>query len=236
MWQEMKFHYLILLCCFIISCGQTDKIERYDVHGIDVSHHQGKINWKLVHAQGNSFAFIKATEGGDFRDSLFQANWEAARNEGILCGAYHFFRPETSPEAQAQNFIFNVNLAKGDLPPVLDFELMGQVPREDMINFLQTWLDLVEAHYGIKPILYTNLKLYYRVIAGRFDDYNIWIARYGEKAPTLPLKQDWAFWQYGNRGQLDGINTNVDFNVFNGSIDALKAMGLKTTSPPTILQ
>ena len=227
---------VLLGCMFFMACSPTDRIERYDVHGIDVSHHQGKINWKLVQAQGNRFAFIKATEGGDFRDSLFQINWEEAHKAGLICGAYHFYIPETPPEAQAQNFIFNVQMNKGDLPPVLDFERMGQVPREQMIQYLQIWLDLVEKNYGIKPIIYTNLKLYYRIIAGRFDDYNIWIARYSNKAPTLPLKQDWTFWQYGNRGVLDGIKTQVDFNVFNGTIEDLRELVLAKDSQDLILQ
>ncbi len=96
-------------------------MEHYAVHGIDVSHHQGIVNWDQISRQDIHFVFAKATEGGDHVDSLFAYNWKEMRRVGLKKGAYHFFRPNMNPEIQAKIFIENVELFAGDLAPVLDF-------------------------------------------------------------------------------------------------------------------
>jgi lysozyme len=204
----------------------------YSVHGIDVSHYQKYIDWQAVADQNIHFAFIKATEGETFRDSLFCSNWEKIKDAGIRRGAYHFFRPTVPAEAQARNFIEGIELGHGDLAPVLDVEVMDGVSETDMRESVKKWLNLVESTYKIKPILYTNQKFFNRYLAGHFQDYPVWIARYHSRCkPELKASHEWQFWQYGNRGRLKGINGDVDFNVFYGSLSDLEHFCLNRPAP-----
>lgn len=207
-------------------------MRRYDypVHGIDVSHYQARVDWGVVASEDIHFAFVKATEGETHLDSLFCYNWEAMQQEGIVRGAYHFFRPKISPLAQADNFTRSVEIKYGDLPPVLDVETLDGVSKESLINGVRTWLYYAEIRYGVKPIIYTNIKFYNKILAGHFNDYPMWIARYGVREPTLANGRDWIFWQYGNRGKIKGVAGNVDFNVFNGSPKDLEALCLAPRS------
>lgn len=198
----------------------------FEVHGIDVSHYQSRVNWDTVALQKVDFAFVKATEGKNHVDSLFSHNWSDIKRVGLKRGAYHFFRPRTSVLKQAQNFIKNVKLEAGDLPPVLDVEVADGASDELVIKRVKTWVQIIEHHYKIRPIIYTNLKFYNRYIANNFQEYRIWIARYNTVEPYLGKKQNWAFWQYGDRGQIKGINGFVDFNVFKGSLLELESLCL----------
>lgn len=208
-----------------LSCKhQTTRLDQYPIHGIDVSHYQSRINWDTVAAQGVYFAFVKASEGQTYQDSLFCLNWEEMKRVGLRRGAYHFFRPTVPTDDQVRNFIERVEMQYGDLPPVLDVEVMDGVSKTTLLHGIQTWLQAVEAQYNIKPILYTNLKFYNKNLAGHFNDYPIWIARYNTREPTLACGRDWHFWQHGNRGRIPGINGDVDFNVFKGSIWELDAL------------
>jgi lysozyme len=223
----------IIICSllFIVSCNQeTLRMNNYLIHGIDVSHHQSYINWELVAENDLHFAFIKATEGVSLTDSLFCKNWEAAGKTILKKGAYHFFRPTVSASEQFDNFSMMVHLEDGDLPPVLDVEVTDGISSDAIIANCQQWLQMVEEHYEVKPIIYTNLKYYHKHLAGAFLDYPIWIARYNDKLPYLDPGKDWDFWQYGNRGLMDGIDGFVDFNVFNGTYQNLEAMCKKETT------
>ncbi len=194
------------------------------MHGIDISHHQQSIDWAEVALQHIDFAFIKATEGANHQDSLFCINWPAIKLNKIKRGAYHFFRPGTSPEQQFLNFATHVDLEAGDLAPVLDVEVTDGVPTKTLRKNVKTWMQLAEVHYQVKPILYTNQKFYNEFLAGHFDNYTLWIARYNPWfSPWLKGKNNWAFWQYGNRGSLPGIQGNVDFNVFAGNMQELES-------------
>ncbi len=229
---NIKYFILIITLALLLgnSCTSvTEKRSDFDVHGIDVSHYQKQIDWKTVAEQNIDFAFVKATEGLTYKDSLFVQNWAVMKDVGIRRGAYHFFRPTVSPYLQAYNFTQTVQLQVGDLPPVLDFEVVGKQHRIGIISNIQTWLSIVEEVYNITPIIYTNQKLYLKYIQGNFDDYPIWIARYNEEAPDMPFDQNWTFWQYGNKGELPGIEGDVDFNVFNGDINALESLVLSPT-------
>lgn len=208
------------------GCGSGDTARRgdYSVHGIDVSHYQARIIWDSLPAQDIRFVFIKATEGQDLTDSLFQRNWHAAREAGLYRGAYHFFRPGTPVLQQVLHFIRTVPLAAGDLPPVLDVEIDRGIETEELIAHIRAWLTLIEAHYGVKPMIYSNQKFYNRYLAGRFDDYPLWIARYHHRHPEIAGERRWLFWQYGDRARLTGIQGYVDLNVFAGPLDELEAL------------
>ncbi len=202
----------------------TERMTGYLLHGIDVSHYQAQVNWEAIASQNISFAFVKASEGEDFTDSLFQSNWAALKRVGIKRGAYHFFRPTRSVYKQARNFISQVKLEAGDLPPVLDVEVTNGASNAITVMRIQTWLEMIESHYRIRPIIYTNLNFYHEYIAGNFDDYPLWIARYNKRSPKLDDDRQWHFWQYGDRGRIEGINGDVDFNVFFGQPEELEAL------------
>ncbi|MEQ8706578.1 MAG: GH25 family lysozyme [Phaeodactylibacter sp.] len=196
----------------------------YEVHGIDVSHYQADIDWNVVAAQGVQFAFVKASEGMTLIDTLFCENWFELKEANIRRGAYHFFRPRTPVFEQAMNFQTTVKIESSDLPPVLDVEVLDGVSKVELVSSVLTWLYLTEIHYGVKPILYTNLKFYNKYLAGHFDEYPLWIARYSRREPTLACGREWQFWQYGNRGSLEGIEGPVDFNVFQGDLHKLDSL------------
>ena len=224
---------IALFCLLLCSCNQlTERLDGYAVHGIDVSHHQVTINWDTVATQKIDFAFIKATEGRNFRDSCFTQNWQALKRIKIRRGAYHFFHPNLSAQLQAENFINTVDIHFGDLPPVLDFEVINNVPKTKIIQQLQTWLDLIEAHYKIRPIIYTNQKLYFNYLINHFKEYPIWMARYNTIEPNMLSSKEWSFWQYGNKGTVKGIDGFVDLNVFKGNLLDLENMSL---SPETAI-
>lgn len=224
----MRYYILILFCfTFIVhACNPvTERMHSFAVHGIDVSHYQARINWDTVALNAIDFGFVKATEGEIHNDSLFCYNWDEMKRTGIKRGAYHFFRPTLSPFLQARNFTSLVEMHAGDLPPVLDVEVMDGVSTKSLVKDVRIWLELTELFYGTQPIIYTNLKFYHQHLAGHFDDYPIWIARYNTIEPQLTTNKQWDFWQYGNRGRVNGVDGFVDLNVFHGSRQQLDAMG-----------
>jgi len=195
------------------------------LQGVDVSHHQKKIEWDTVVAKHPiDFAFVKATEGQDFSDSLFCSNWESLQRLGIRRGAYHFFRAYGCGEEQALHFLRTVEMQPGDLAPVLDIERLDGIAPEILREEASVWLQVVEQHLGVKPIIYSNLHFYESYLDGYFDDYPLWIARYSDERPCLESGKLWDIWQYGNNGCFDGICQKVDVNVFPGTPEMLKRL------------
>lgn len=207
----------------ITSC--THDADQYKIHGIDVSHYQRTIDWRTVAKQEKvHFAFIKATESIDYQDSMFQKNWEGAKEVGLIRGAYHFFRPNVSVEWQIKNFTQQVELEKGDLPPVLDIEDFKNVTMPTLIERVRLWLIFIEEHYQVRPIIYASLNVYEEHLQAAFSEYPVWIARYNRIAP--PENTNWLFWQYSDYTTMDGVLGNVDKNVFGGSLSELEALCL----------
>jgi len=202
--------------------------EDYAIHGIDVSRYQSSVNWGMVKEMKSrevklGFAFIKATEGRNLSDKQFTRNWRKSRQSGVVRGAYHFFRARTDAAAQARLFIKNVTLLPGDLPPVLDVESLDNMTAAEMQDGVALWLHLVEQHYKVKPIIYSNAVFYNNYLHPRFADYSLWVAHYKErKRPRTSRK--WTFWQHSESGRVNGINHHVDFNVFNGDSTAFRAL------------
>jgi len=202
--------------------------KNYSIHGIDVSYYQGKINWQKVKSMKDDdvsirFAFIKATEGLLLVDPYFQRNWREAPKAGIICGAYHFFRPKRDGKTQAKFFLQVVNVEKGDLPPVVDIETLDGVSPLKMRAELSDFLNYVEVKTKVRPIIYTGLKFYEDYLADNFDEYPLWIAHYYQ--PRLRLdKSLWKFWQHSDKAKINGIGHIVDFNAFNGDSTALADM------------
>jgi lysozyme len=199
---------------------------RYPVRGVDVSQHQGRIDWVKLRDQGYAFAFIKATEGADHHDPFFAANWSTARREGIACGAYHFFTFCTAGEQQAANFISTVAPGQEMLPPAVDIEFIGNCARPpsavEIRAELATFLNRIESAYARKPILYVTSDSYERIVSGAFPDHPIWVRNIFCE-PKLADHTGWTFWQYADRGRIDGIATLVDLNVFHGAKETFLA-------------
>lgn len=201
------------------------------VHGIDISHHQGEIDWpklKVAYHRGRpvTFVFMKATEGADFVDENFQYNFKTARERGFVCGAYHFFLPDVPAELQAKNFISQVKLQSGDLPPVLDVEVLGKGGVEPLRQGVSTWLSIVERHYGIAPIIYASYSFWSDNLENSsVSSYPFWIAHYNVE--ELKYSGAWKFWQHTDRGRIDGIRGHVDLNVFNGTQEELMRLTIR---------
>ncbi len=217
---------IFILCLTVLFSCQDDtlRLTTYEVHGIDVSHYQSYIDWEAVANEDITFAFVKAGEGITISDSLFSHNWKEMKRVGIIRGAYHFFRPEVSATKQAYSFIKNVRLESGDLPPVLDVEVTGNLSKKELVKSVKEWIIVIEKEYKTKPILYTNMKMYHKYFEGQLEDHPVWIARYNSRIPYLSPNKNWDFWQYGNRGRLAGIKGHVDFNVFRGTQHELEKM------------
>jgi lysozyme len=201
---------------------------RYDLHGIDVSRYQERVDWDAVSSMRSqgiriSFAFIKATEGKNRVDGYFSRNWRLAGQAGLKIGAYHFFLPDRSAGAQARHFIKTVPLKQGHLPPVLDVEEHMGERKENIRAAVSEWLTLVEKHYGVKPIIYTNIHFYKKYLGSEFDHYPLWVAHYLQ--PSRPrISRSWQFWQHNESGRVNGISSKVDFNVFSGDSLELERM------------
>ena len=205
--------------------------EGFDIHGIDVSHYQENIDWeKLRNANLDTapvtFVFIKATEGVSLMDDNFNLNFYEAKQNDFVRGAYHFFIPDMDARKQAEFFLKQVHLEPGDLLPVLDVEKAGSLTDVQLKKAVKTWLDIVEAKYNVKPIIYTGykFKLHYRN-DDMFNDYPYWIAHY--YVEQLEYKGKWDFWQHTDCGKVRGIKGNVDCNIFNGAYEELMQLTIK---------
>ena len=192
--------------------------------GLDISEYQGKIDWDLVENLENEypieFVFIRATAGNDREDGQFDENWLGAKKRKMIRGAYHYYRPNENSLEQAKLFIKTVRLKKGDLPPVLDIEKLPKGQSLDSLKIgLRRWLNAVEAHYKVKPIIYTGEKYYDDFLKEDFSDYLFWIANYNFYREKI--EDDWLFWQFTEKASVSGIKGNVDVNIFNGDVEQL---------------
>ncbi|MCC3160731.1 glycoside hydrolase family 25 protein [Hymenobacter sp. 15J16-1T3B] len=215
-WASLSAEYLT-------GREKTPLLDGYSVHGIDVSSYQGSIDWDEVARHRVRFAFIKASEGVSLRDRRFARNWRGAKRAGICRGAYHFFQPNYDGAQQANLFTRTADLGPGDLPPVLDVEAPEFHDVAVMRQHIATWLRLVERHYGVRPILYSNYSFYRRYLAGHFDKYPLWLAHYEVERPAL-AREKWIIWQHSDEAYIPGIRGTVDFNVYQGSYANLLAL------------
>ena len=198
--------------------------------GFDVSEYQSEINWEQTYhieeAFELSFVFIRATAGKDKVDSRFEENWNEAKARQLIRGAYHYYRPNENSMEQADNFIKNVTLQKGDLPPVLDIEKLPKTQSVTRLKIgLRKWLTAVEKHYKVKPIIYSGESYYKDFLKEEFSEYPLWIANYNFWRNDL--ESDWQFWQFTEKAKIEGIDGLVDLNIFNGDKNELLQECLK---------
>ena len=195
------------------------------VQGIDVSHFQGVVDWQQVAQAGMSFAFAKATEGITYTDPQFATNWAGIQAAGLLRGAYHFFEANDDATAQAQHFLSAVQLAPGDLPPVLDIETTAGVSDQQIWSGVSAWLQIVEQETGRQPILYTAPGFWSSHEPDlTLTSYPLWLADYAAE-PVLPNGwTSWLFWQHSQTGSVAGVTGAVDLDYFNGTLEQLHAL------------
>ena len=209
--------------------GDAEYPEGYEIHGIDISHYQGKIDWEqlknaMIKGCPVRFVIIKSTEGSSRLDENFRENFNQARDFGFIRGVYHFWSNKSTAREQAYYFLDQVHLTDGDLPPVLDIEHKpAEKSVEDFQRDVLTWLHIVEDKYHAKPIIYTYYKFKEQYLSAPvFEDYPYWIAHY--YVDKVQYKGKWKFWQHTDVGKLPGIKGYVDFNIYNGSYYELKQL------------
>ncbi len=196
---------------------QRETVVSTKYNGIDVSKHNGKINWERVAADPKiQFVYIKATEGASFVDNTYRRNIDEARKHGLKVGSYHFFTSYKTPEEQYRNFKRQVKKGEQDLIPMVDVEEAGnkRARRELLQQRLWDFMELVKADYGCYPVLYSQYKFYNDLLAPDFNKCIIFIARYGKAAPALRGGGAYNIWQYTERGRVDGIKGYVDLDRF----------------------
>jgi lysozyme len=187
--------------------------------GFDISEYQGEIDWTKIDSVEDlyplDFVFIRATAGKDKVDACFKDNWRHAGNRGFVRGAYHYYRPNENSLEQAAQYILTVTLKKGDFPPILDIEKIPEnQPMDSLKVGLHRWLDAIEKHYGVQPIIYTGERYYDDFLAEEFEGYIFWIANYNFFVEDI--NPDWAFWQFTESAVIPGIHGPVDINIYNG--------------------
>lgn len=215
-----KLYLLVLACLFLSACSpeQTGLAESGGfaglppgAEGIDLSHHNGRVDWDMLDQSTVDFLYLKATEGSDWKDPRFQDHWLQATRRGWHVGAYHFYRLCRPGAEQAANFIQSVEVRTGTLPPAVDLEYAHNCRPLDgparTLDELRIFLAALEAEYGARPVLYTTPEFHADWLDGQFQTYPVWV-RGLDGPPATPH----AIWQYSMRGQVPGIDGPVDLN------------------------
>ena len=184
----------------------------YKTQGLDISHHQEKVNWTRVDPK-YKFIILKATEGQNFLDTDFLYNWNNARLNGFVVGAYHFFTMTSSGAAQADFYISKVSDFDKTLPPIIDLEISTKkYKKKDVMKNLEEMVDKLEKHYKKRVIFYVNYNTYNAYIKGEFPKNKIWITDY-KYFPRIKEDNRWVIWQVSRRGRIEGIPGFTDKNV-----------------------
>ncbi len=189
--------------------------ELYPVRGIDISAHNGQIDFNKVLADSIDFVYIKASEGGTWRDALFEQNYRAATDAGLLVGIYHFFRFDVPGWKQSVNVLSALSGRHLDLPIAIDVEEWGnpgEYTTQEIVENLRSLVEMLRQN-GREPIIYTNKNGYFRFVRGMFDDVGLWICSF--TTPPIPDHERWHFWQHSHIGRVNGINGPVDLCTYN---------------------
>ena len=226
----------MLMLPLLAGCGYTHVIKgdndphpgvararALPIQGIDVSRYQGRIDFAAARNAGTHFVFMKATEGADYVDPNFRANWDAARRAGVPRGAYHFMTWCSLARDQAEWFKRNVPRDADQLPPVLDLEWNHQssckakFSKEDTLEKIRLMLAEMEAHTGKIPIIYTDITFHRDVLAGLHFDNAFWLRSVAAEPHTRYAYRDHTFWQWTQTGTMPGVRGEVDRNAFYGT-------------------
>lgn len=207
-------------------CAMANVIE-----GIDISHWQDTIDWPAVKSDGVDFALAKATEATDYIDPTFDTNRAEAKAAGLAFGAYHFFRSDEDPTAQAQHFATTMgSVEPGEISPVLDLETADGEGATTIVERALTFLEVLESLTGRVPIIYTSPSFYESTLdaPASLGGYPLWIANWETSCPTVPTTwADWSVWQYTDSGSVNGIGGPVDRDQFDGTVAELQCVGVE---------
>lgn len=198
------------------------------VQGIDVSGHQGEVDWAGQWDAGNRFAYVKATEGTGYVNEYFAQQYNGSYDVGMIRGAYHFALPDSSSGAdQANYFVDNGGGWTADgktLPGALDMEYNPYgdtcygMSGDELTNWIADFSSTYHERTGRYPTIYTSTSWWTQCGVGDFSaDHPLWIARYADSPGSLP--PNWSvhtFWQY--------TDSPLDTNQFNGAYDRLEAL------------
>ena len=187
------------------------------VHGIDLSHYQGEVFRETVGENTKmAYVYLKATEGGDRIDEMYERNINLAHRYGLKVGSYHFYRPKTEQIKQLENFKTQCLPGEQDLIPMIDIETKQGLNTEEFCDSLMKFLTLVEEAYKQKPLLYTGTNFYNKYLQGKVNDYQLMIAQYTEREPVLADERDFTLWQYTGKGRIVGVSGYIDKSRFMG--------------------
>ncbi len=188
------------------------------VHGIDLSHYQGNVFWETIGDNTNmAYVYLKATEGGDRIDAMFERNIQMAHDHGLKVGSYHFYRPRTDQKLQLKNFCSQCLPEEQDLLPMIDIETTGGLTTEEFCDSLFYFLDMLEETYGQKPLIYTGRNFYNKHLQGKINEYKLMIAMYTDQEPVVADDRDITMWQYTAKGRIEGVSGYVDKSRFMGN-------------------
>jgi lysozyme len=219
----------------------VDRARGLPIQGIDVARYQGRVAWDAVRGSGIHFAYVKGTEGKDYIDPNFYANWDGARAAGIARGVYHFMTWCSLAAQQAAWFVRNVPQDPGALPPVLDLEwnnhssCKNKHSRADILEKIRVMLAAMEAHTGKVPVIYTDINFHRDILAGESFDNPFWLRSTAAEPHQRYRDRRWTFWQWTQTGSVRGINHEVDRNAFYGTQDEWVTF-LLTGCDPRLLQ
>ena len=213
----MKTVITIMLMAILAigSCStHTDRVMKPDAKfsGIDVSHHQGKINWDKVSKTYPQieFVYIKCTEGATYTDNTCYHNASEAKANGIKVGCYHYFRMKSSPEKQFENFKASMDRINPDLIPMIDVETSDGFQTNEVRKNLRRLIELIEKEYGCKPMIYGTNRSYNELCAPEFNNLPLYIGRYGDDKPVVKGHSHYNIWQYSDKAVLKGIEKPAD--------------------------
>ena len=195
---------------------------QYD--GIDISSHQGYIDWAKVSSDKDiRFVYIKATEGATYRSPHYAHNLTQAHRHGMLVGSYHYLTSSSSIDEQFDNFSKYALESIQDLIPMLDVEFRGDWSRRQLIDSVDKFCELVEVHYGVQPMIYSTMEFYNRNLSPHFNNHKLYIGRYSNSAPEINWEGKYTIWQYSETGIIPGIDAYVDLCRFrkDGWIDEI---------------
>lgn len=197
----------------LVQCEDTCS----HVHGIDLSHYQGEVFWEVIGDNSKmAYVYLKATEGGDRIDDMYEQNIELAHRYGLKVGSYHFFRPKTDLKKQIANFRTQCQPRQQDLIPMIDVETKQGMATEEFCDSLLKFLDLVEEVFHQKPLVYTGTNFYNSYLSGKLNGYKLMIAQYSSSEPVLHDGNEYLLWQYTGKGRINGIKGFVDKSRFMG--------------------
>lgn len=191
-------------------------------NGIDVSEWQGRINYEEVAKSGIKVVYIRASEGTNYVDPYFRENYEQARANGLKTGFYHYVTARTTEEAreEARFFVSNIKGTEPDCKLAMDFEVFGDLSREEINEISKVFLETVEMLSNKECVIYSDASNASDV----FDEelarkYPIWVADYFVDEPANNGKwSSWVGFQYSDRGRINGIDGSVDLDKFTSGI------------------